>query len=129
MSIESRIRDVRKHFNLTQTEFAEALGVTRNVISMYELSHVAPTSIFLDHLCMKYGVDPVWLETGVGEMFHKPSEAEEMAAFAAKMISDPNKFKRAVFLALSQMDDAAWDAFQQFHDAVKAAEEKEKDGN
>lgn len=124
MSIESRIRDVRKHFNLTQTEFAESLGVTRNIISMYELSHVSPTSIFLDHLCMKYGVDPIWLETGEGEMFHKPNEAERFAALAAKIQSDPNPFKKRVFYALSLMSDEGWEAFQQ---AWEESEQKEKD--
>ena len=124
MSIESRIRDVRKHFNLTQSEFADQLGVTRNVISMYELSHVAPPPIFLDHLCMKYGVDPIWLETGEGEMFHKPSEAERFAELAAKIQSDPNEFKKRVFYALSLMSDEGWAAFEQ---AWNESEKKEKD--
>ena len=124
MSIESRIRDVRKHFNLTQSEFADQLGVTRNVISMYELSHVAPPPIFLDHLCMKYGVDPIWLETGEGEMFHKPSEAERFAELAAKIQSDPNEFKKRVFYALSLMSDEGWAAFEQ---AWNESEQKEKD--
>lgn len=124
MSIESRIRDVRKHFNLTQSEFADQLGVTRNVISMYELSHVAPPPIFLDHLCMKYGVDPIWMETGEGEMFHKPSEAERFAELAAKIQSDPNEFKKRVFYALSLMSDEGWAAFQQ---AWEESEQQEKD--
>ena len=117
-------RDVRKHFNLTQSEFADQLGVTRNVISMYELSHVAPPPIFLDHLCMKYGVDPIWMETGEGEMFHKPSEAERFAELAAKIQSDPNEFKKRVFYALSLMSDEGWAAFEQ---AWNESEKKEKD--
>ena len=131
MSIESRIRDVRKHFNLTQSEFADQLGVTRNVISMYELSHVAPPPIFLDHLCMKYGVDQTWLETGEGEMFHAPSVDEELAAFVSEVIFDDNDFKRRVFYAMSRMDDAAWDAFERFWNDMRDADigrKKEKDG-
>lgn len=129
MSIENRIRDVRKYFNLTQTEFANELGVTRNIISMYELSHVTPPALFLDHLCMKYSVDPIWLETGEGEMFRKPSVDEELAAFAGSILSGDNPFKKRVFYAMSRMDDAAWDAFERFYNAMREAEEKEKDGN
>ena len=129
MSIENRIRDVRKHFNLTQTEFANELGVTRNVISMYELSHVAPPSLFLSHLCMKYGVDQTWLETGEGEMFRAPSVDEELAAFVADVISDNNEFKKRVFYAMSRMDDAAWDAFERFWNDMQRAGKKEKDGH
>jgi transcriptional regulator with XRE-family HTH domain len=128
MSIESRIKQVRNEFNLTQSEFAESLGVTRNMISMYELSHVAPPQLFLDHLCLKYGVDPIWLETGDGEMFHEQSIDEEIAEFAGKILGGDNQFKKQVFYALSQMDDAAWDAFQQFYNAMKEAEKKEKGG-
>lgn len=131
MSIESRIKDVRKHFGLNQTDFGESLGVNRNAIKNYELAVVKPTQIFLDHLCMKYGVDPTWLETGEGEMFHAPSVDEELAAFVAEVISDDNDFKKRVFYAMSRMDDAAWDAFERFWNDMRDADierKKEKDG-
>lgn len=128
MGIESRIKDVRKHLGMTQAEFGESLGVNRTIIKNYELSLVSPSSIFIEHMCMKYGIDRIWLETGDGEMFHEQSMDEEIAEFAGKILGGDNQFKKQVFYALSQMDDAAWDAFQQFYNAMKEAERKEKDG-
>lgn len=128
MGIEARIKEVRKHFDLNQTEFGDSLGVTRNMVNTYEHGRVEAPQTFISLLCMKYGVDPIWLETGVGEMFHKPSIDEEMAAFAAKVLSDPNPFKKRVFYAMSRMDDAAWEAFEQFWRDLSSPEEKEKDG-
>ena len=125
MGIETRIKEVRKHLKLNQTEFGESLGVNRNVIKNYELGIVSPTPLFLDHLCMKYGIDPIWMETGEGEMFHTPSEAERFAELAAKIQADPNEFKKRVFYALSLMSDEGWAAFEQ---AWNESEKKEKDG-
>lgn len=127
MGVESRIKDVRKHLGMTQAEFGESLGVNRTIIKNYELSLVSPSSIFIEHMCMKYGIDRIWLETGDGEMFHEQSMDEEIAEFAGKILGGDNQFKKQVFYALSQMDDAAWDAFQQFYNAMKEAEKKEKD--
>lgn len=127
MGVESRIKDVRKHLGMTQAEFGESLGVNRTIIKNYELSLVSPSSIFIEHMCMKYGIDRVWLETGDGEMFHEQSMDEEIAEFAGKILGGDNQFKKQVFYSLSQMDDAAWDAFQQFYNAMKEAEKKEKD--
>lgn len=126
MSIEIRIRDIRKNFNLTQTQFAEELGVTRNVISMYELGHVVPPRLFLDHLCTKYGVNKTWLETGDGEMFKTPSIDEEIAEFVGTALngnSDP--FKRRVLLALSRMDESGWQKAKEFLLMLKEEEERE----
>lgn len=127
MGVESRIKDVRKRLGMTQAEFGESLGVNRTIIKNYELSLVSPSSIFIEHMCMKYGIDRIWLETGDGEMFHEQSMDEEIAEFAGKILGGDNQFKKQVFYALSQMDDAAWDAFQQFYNAMKEAENKEKD--
>ena len=130
MGMETRIKEVRKRLDLTQTEFGEALGVSRDVINSYERGRVTPTPLFLDHLCMKYGVDQTWLETGEGEMFRAPSVDEELAAFVADVISDDNEFKKRVFYAMSRMDDAAWDAFERFwNDMQRAGNKKEKDGH
>jgi transcriptional regulator with XRE-family HTH domain len=122
--METRVKEVRKHLGMTQTEFGDALGVSRDVINSYERGRVTPTQTFLDLLCMKYGVDSIWMETGEGEMFHKPSEAERFAELAAKIQSDPNEFKKRVFYALSLMSDEGWAAFEQ---AWNESEKKEKD--
>jgi hypothetical protein len=74
---------------------------------------------------MKYGVSQTWLETGDGEMFREQSMDEQIAEFAGKILSGDNPFKKQVFFALSQMDDAAWEAFQIFYKAMKDAEERE----
>lgn len=65
----SRIRLVREALNLSQREFGEKLGVSRDVISNIEYGRVQPKKLLLQHLCQQYKVNPHWLETGEGAMF------------------------------------------------------------
>lgn len=126
ISINDRIKIVRKSLNLSQPEFGKRIGVSRDVIANIERTTgtVTPNEILLQHICSVYNVDPIWLETGEGEMFHKPDDRERFVALAAKIQSDPNPFKKRVFYALSLMSDEGWAAFQQ---AWEESEQKEKD--
>jgi transcriptional regulator with XRE-family HTH domain len=122
--VNQRIKEVRQNLNLSQREFGERLGVSRGVLNNIESNVVEAKPLFIQHICTVYGVDPFWLETGEGEMFQKPSEAERFAKLAAKIQSDPNEFKKRVFYALSLMSDEGWAAFEQ---AWNESEKKEKD--
>lgn len=72
----NRIRIVREALNLSQREFGERLGVSRDVISNIEYGRVQPRKLLLQHMCQQYKVNEHWLETGEGEMFDKSLESE-----------------------------------------------------
>ena len=67
--MHTRVKAVRKALGLSQREFGEGLGVSRDVIGNIEYGRVPPKNPFLIHLCQQCGVDRHWLETGEGEMF------------------------------------------------------------
>ena len=64
-----RIKAVREACRLTQREFGERLGVSRDVISNLEYERVQPKDVFIRHICEMYNVNEQWLKTGNGEMF------------------------------------------------------------
>lgn len=70
----NRIKAIRKSLKLSQREFGEKLGVSRDVISNIEYGRVPPKKLLLQHMCQQYGVNEHWLETGEGEMFSKDYE-------------------------------------------------------
>ena len=72
-----RIRLVRKHLNMTQTEFGEAMGVSREVINTYEHGTVKPTEVFLNYLSIKYNINLTWLKTGTGNMTSESSDLQD----------------------------------------------------
>ena len=56
-----RIREVRQMADLTQTQFAESIGTTKNQLSKYELNtQDTPTKIIIA-VCQKYNIDANWL--------------------------------------------------------------------
>ena len=75
----NRIKAVREALKLSQREFGERLGVSRDVISNIEYERVQPKDLFLLHICQMYRVNEHWLKTGEGEMFD--SDPEETGKF------------------------------------------------
>ncbi len=72
-----RIKSVREALNLSQREFGEKLGVSRDVISNIEYGRVQPKPLLLQHLCQMYKVNEYWLNTGEGEMFDERPESND----------------------------------------------------
>jgi transcriptional regulator with XRE-family HTH domain len=60
--IGARIAQVRHH--LTQTKFADSLGIHKNTLIRYEKEKRLPDAALLRRICEQYGVDPTWLLTG-----------------------------------------------------------------
>ena len=72
--INERIIKIRKEAGLTQTAFAEILGVTRSVISNLEYNKVEAKPLLLNHLANVFNINKIWLETGEGDMYLLSSE-------------------------------------------------------
>lgn len=80
--VVSRIKLVREALGLSQREFGEKLGVSRDVISNLEYGRVQPKKLLLQHMCQLYSVNARWFETGEGEMFDERLETDEKFAEA-----------------------------------------------
>lgn len=77
--MSNRIKAVREALKLSQREFGEKLGVSRDVISNIEYERVQPKELLLRHMCQLYKVNEHWLETGEGEMFEgNPEEVSKL---------------------------------------------------
>ena len=66
--MKDRVKAVRKENGLTQTEFAERLGVSRDVIATYESGRVVPGDSILKLISKEFSVSFAWLKTGDGPM-------------------------------------------------------------
>ncbi len=77
--LSDRIKAIREALRLSQREFGEKLGVSRDVISNIEYNRVSPKDLLLRHICELYHVNPHWLKTGEGEMFR--DHPEEISKF------------------------------------------------
>ena len=54
--LSNRIKAIRESLKLSQREFGEKLGVSRDVISNIEYNRVPPKELLLRHICELYNV-------------------------------------------------------------------------
>ena len=120
MILKDRIKKLRKELDLTQQEFADKLGVSRNNIASYETgkSNLGDTAISL--ICTKFNVNESWLRDGTGEMFVEQSPDEQIATFIGELLRDEeDSFKRRLISGLSGLDDDGWRILEQFIDSIQ----------
>jgi transcriptional regulator with XRE-family HTH domain len=99
--IAERIKKLRAVLRLTQADFGKRLGVSRDVINNLERARVEPKDVFLDHLCLIFGVRKQWLTNAEGEMFDREYKEDKQLSEAIEIFSALSPKYRTY--ALSQM--------------------------
>lgn len=106
--MNERIRKLRKTLDLTQSEFAEKIGSTANVLTHYETGRRNPSRSVINNICKTFHVSEEWLRDGTGEMFVEVSQDDLIMEFVQKTLSTrPDSFQRrfaAMLSALSESD-------------------------
>ena len=111
--MQDRIKQVRQSEGLTQAEFAEKIGLARNYIAMIEIGQREPSDRTIKDICRIFGVNEIWLRTGVGEPFTPLSRSEELAAIFERMeVGDDAKSR--LIRAMARMPDEAFPPFVKF---------------
>lgn len=100
MTINERIKDIRKLSGLSQTDFAERLGTTRGVITNLEGSKTSPNEPFVKLICREFNVSEDWLRTGEGEMKKKLTRNQEITEFLTAVMRDPDDAPRKRFISI-----------------------------
>ena len=111
--MQDRIKQVRQSEGLTQAEFAEKIGLSRNYIAMIEIGQREPSDRTIKDICRIFGVNEIWLRTGVGEPFMPLSRSEELAAIFERMeVGDDAKSR--LIREMARMPDEAFPSFVKF---------------
>ena len=69
-NIGQRFKNVRKVLNMSQEEFANSLGITKQAISNFEHSKSLPSTAILNKLLINFNVNLNYLISEVGNMFN-----------------------------------------------------------
>lgn len=113
--MKDRIAEVRKHFGLSQAEMADRLSLSRNFISLIENGNRIPSERTLSDICEKFGVDPVWLRTGVGDdPFLPVSREDKITEILSKAIDGPSTARDRLIRALARLPDDAFPLIEQY---------------
>ena len=87
-----RLKSLRKSLHLSQAEFGEKLGVSRDVISNFENGRVELKDNFIQLICLKFSINETWLRTGEGDMYRKTT-SERLDEIAEELQLTPNQTK------------------------------------
>ena len=109
--MNERIKQLRKHLGLNQTDFGSKIGIKQTSIANYESGTRVPLDTVVASICREFGVSEQWLRYGTGEMFPPRTRAQEIADFAADLLSDEPESTRSVVISyLMRWDADDWAA-------------------
>jgi transcriptional regulator with XRE-family HTH domain len=78
MTVNERIRQLRKTLSISQTDFSQAICVSNGYTAEIENGHRTANDRIIRLICLTFGVNESWLKTGAGKMFHSsPVEKRE----------------------------------------------------
>lgn len=81
----TRLLRVLDEAKCSKTVAAKKIGVSSAYLSQLCSGVRNPSDRTISDICRVFGVDPIWLRTGVGEMFSPQSREEELAEIFAKV--------------------------------------------
>lgn len=61
LKVCEKIKLIRKANNLTQSEFAEAIGISRGNLANIEIGKVTPTQLFINCVALTYNINKSWI--------------------------------------------------------------------
>ena len=117
--LNERIKEIRKYYNLTQQEFADKIKVKRNTVATYEMGRSIPSDAAIALICQVFHISEFWLRTGNGEMLLPITKDEKISEMLSDIQSlDDKNFKHRLISALSNLDDAGWNALEKLIDSI-----------
>ena len=117
--MKDRIKAIRKHYSLTQSEFGDRIWVKGNTITNYENDLRNPSDAIIVSICREFNVNEEWLRTGNGEMFHPITKNDEISKLFGEVLKDnEGDFRRRLINALAKLDDAGWEMLENLIDSI-----------
>lgn len=124
--MNKRLALVRKHSGLNQQEFSEKIGLTKNYVSLMETGARNPSDRTISDICREFGVDRIWLETGVGEPFRPVPRNEQIAAILSRAIVGNDTARDRLIRAFCQLPDEMFDQAEAILEQILENLQKEK---
>jgi toxin-antitoxin system, antitoxin component, xre family len=81
INIKDRVKAVRKALGLSQEQFANAVNITKNYVSLVETGARTLSRNTMEIVCQKFNVRIEWLRDGTGEMFRQ-DQADDISKVA-----------------------------------------------
>ncbi|MCQ2087932.1 MAG: helix-turn-helix domain-containing protein [Bacilli bacterium] len=107
--MNERIKQIRKEAGMNQTEFANALDLSKGFVCYLEVGNRVPSDRTINDICKLFHINENWLRTGQGEMYVDRTQNQIIADFMNQVMeSDENDLRRRLIDALAKLDTDQW---------------------
>lgn len=110
MSINSRVKEIRKQSGMSQKEFAERLGIAQTGVSYMEKDGSNISAASVKNICFQFNISEEWLLNGTGDMY--ASNEAEYGALIDRVMTGQNEFAKNIFKTFALFDEADWEALR-----------------
>lgn len=122
-TIYDRLKEIRENKNMSQTEFADFIGIGRSTLGMMEVGKREILDRHIKMICSICNVSEEWLRNGIGEMF---TQNDESVLAELTREYDLDSIQRLVIESILQMNDMERQVLKKFvHGLVDKALDKE----
>lgn len=121
--MNSRIKMIRQNEGLTQSQFADKIGLSRNYVAMIEIGQREPSDRTISDICRIFDIQEDWLRDGLEPMRAAKSREEEIADLVGSALTGSSEFKKSVIRMICSRTDeelkALEAALQAVYDGIK----------
>ena len=110
ITLNNRIKLLRKTLGLTQENFAQKIGITKSSVSLLESGQNKASSQTIFILCKEFNVNEEWLRNGTGEMFN--GEDKELEYYLGQISADSDEFKRSLIKNICKLSPEEWETLK-----------------
>lgn len=116
---KDRIKKIRQESNMSQSDFAKKLLISRSAVCKMESGENTPSIHTKELLCRIFSVNKDWLETGNGEPYIPQTQNQEIMAFANDVMSEETEsFRKRFVTAISKARPEFWDELEKVVDDI-----------
>lgn len=115
--VQERLKTIRKSMNLTQRQFAQQIGVSRDIVASWEIGRVQPSEAILRLICRECTASYAWLKYGEGEMADRKEAAETEKLM--RIMEGDNTFMKAFLRGLVDLPKEAWEQMETFVESLR----------
>ena len=106
-----RVSTLRKMLKLTQTEFAKALSIGQQALSMIENGQRDLSEKNIKLICFSYKVSYDWLVNGIGDMFQ--DDDSDAQAIVDSVMTGDNDFAKKTLVKFARLSEDRWRQIQE----------------
>jgi len=117
--LNTRLREIRKISNLTQSEFGKLIGLSPSIISDIEKGRRNLTDRNISIICEKFNISEVWLREGLGNKEGNKPTRSKILTFADYVDNlDKSSFLKLLMESVAELSDEQLEQMEEIGQSI-----------